>query len=120
MLESLKPKGGKRWPRGQKFAITSSGLAAAARYREAVQLARGGGRNALEVAQEAWAASFGAKAGDGVVLGELSSGKHAIADVARALDSCGTTLADVKASVDRLVELGLVEPVTQAQPGEAA
>jgi hypothetical protein len=113
MLESLKAKGGKRWPRGQKFNLSLRGAAAEAAYREAVATARASGRAALDAAQQAWAAPFGVHAGDGVILGGRS-----IADVARALEDCGTTQADVKAAIDRLTDAGLVEPA--AAPEAAA
>src|SRR5512133_3701036 len=114
MLESLKPRGGKRWPRGQKFLTSPSGLVAETEYRDAVQRARAQGRGALESAQQGWSAPRGLDAIDGVVLGELRSGQKSIADVARALEGCGTTPAEVKASIDRLATSGLIEPVVNA------
>ena len=111
MLESLKPRSGKRWPRGQKFVMSPTGTAAEASYREAIQAARAQGRPALEGAQRAWAAPLGVEPADGVVLGELRAGRRSIADVARALEDCGTSPAEVKLAVDRLTEVGLVEPV---------
>ena len=114
MLESLKPRSGKRWPRGQKFAMSPSGAAAEASYREAIQAARAQGRSALESAQRSWAAPLGVEATDGVVLGELRGGRRSIADVARGLEDCGTSPAEVKLAVDRLAEAGLVEPVPAA------
>ncbi len=116
MLESLKPRGGKRWPRGQKFLASQAGREAAAAYRQAVHDARAMGRGALDAAQEAWGAPLGVKGGDGVVLCELQDGKRSIADVARALEECGTSAAEVKDAIDRLTEAGLVE----AAPGAAA
>jgi hypothetical protein len=110
MLDSLKPRGGKRWPRGQKFGLSSSGLAAEAAYREAVQGARNQGRSALELAQQAWAAPLGVQPGDGVVLGELRGGRKSISELARALDDCGTTAHEVKSAIDRLADAGLLDP----------
>jgi hypothetical protein len=114
MLDSLKSQGGKRWPRGQKFVISPTGLAADTEYRDAVQRARAQGRGALEAAQQAWSAPRGLDAIDGVLLGELRSGRKSIADLARALEGCGTTAAEVKASIDRLATAGLIEPVASA------
>jgi hypothetical protein len=110
MLESLKPRGGKRWPRGQKFALSESGVAAEAAYREGVIAARAQGRAALESAERAWAEPLQLRPGDGVVLGELRGGKKSIADVAKALEDCGTTPQEVKSAIDRLSDAGLVEP----------
>src|SRR3990172_814722 len=75
MLESLKPRSGKRWPRGQKFVMSSSGTVAELAYREAVQAARAQGRPALAAAQESWAAPLHLDPADGVVLGELRAGR---------------------------------------------
>jgi hypothetical protein len=111
MLDSLKPaRTGKRWPRGQKFVLTNSGTEAEGAYREAVHTARAQGRAALDLAQRGWAAPLRLEPGDGVVLSEIRPGRRSIAEVAKGLDDCGTSLAEVKASVDRLAEAGLIEP----------
>lgn len=110
MLESLKPHGGKRWPRGQKFVLSSSGTQAELAYREAVQAARAQGRAALLAAERAWAAPLRVEAFDGVVLSELRAGRKSIAEVARGLEDCGTSPAEVRAAMDRLSDVGLVEP----------
>jgi hypothetical protein len=110
MLESLKSRGGKRWPRGQKFVLSATGVEAEASYREAVATARSSGRSALDASQRAWAEPYALQPGDGVILGELRGGKRSIADLAKALEDCGTTAADVKAAVDRLTDALLVEP----------
>src|SRR5512133_2795804 len=102
MLESLKPRSGKRWPRGQKFLISPTGAVAETEYRDAVQHARAQGRGALEAAQQGWSAPRGLDPIDGVILGELRTGRKSIADVARALEDCGTTQVEVKAAIDRL------------------
>ena len=110
MLESLKPRAGKRWPRGQKFGLSHLGMEAEAGYRSAIATARASGRGALEAAERAWATPLGIQPNDGVVLGELRSGRRSIADLARELESCGVSAVDVKAVVDRLCEAQLVEP----------
>ncbi len=114
MLESLKPRPGKRWPRGQKFVLSSAGITAEAGYRDAVQTVRAMGRATLEAAQRSWAAPLGVDPVDGVVLGELRGGRKSIADIARALEDCGTTTAEVKGAIDRLAEAGLVAPTPMA------
>ena len=110
MLESLKPRGGKRWPRGQKFILSVNGTAAEIGYREAVHSARAQGRGALDAAQLAWAEPHKIAPADGVVLGELRGGRKSIAEIAKGLEDCGTSAADVKTAVDRLSDAGLVEP----------
>jgi len=114
MLESLKPRAGKRWPRGQKFVMSERGLTAETAYREAVQTARAQGRATLDTAQRAWAEPLHVDPVDGVVLGELRGGRKSIADLAHALEDCGTSTVEVKAAVDRLAEAGLIDPVPVA------
>ena|SRR5690349_19250420 len=110
MLESLKSRGGKRWPRGQKFTLSAAGAAAETTYREAVATARAQGRGALETAQQAWAEPLRVQPSDGVVLSELRSGKKSIAELALGLQDCGVTQPEVKAAIDRLTDALLVEP----------
>jgi len=111
MLDSLKPRAGRRWPRGQRFQLTPAGLEAESTHADAVRAARALGRDALDVAQRRWADPLGLQPCDGVVLGELKPGRRSLADVAAGLETCGSTRAEVKESVDRLVEKGLVEPL---------
>jgi hypothetical protein len=114
MLDSLKPKGGKRWPRGQRFQLTPSGFEAESAHAEAIREARAQGRAALEGAQGRWALALGLAPGDGVVLTELKPGKRSLSDVSAGLEACGLPKAEVKASLDRLVEKGLAEPLPLA------
>lgn len=111
MLESLKKtRTGKRWPRGQKFALSSIGVVAEEQYRDAVQAARAQGRTALDAAQQAWAEPLAVSPSDGVLLGELRTGRKSLADLAKGLESCGIPLPEVKVAIDRLCEAGLVAP----------
>jgi DNA-binding MarR family transcriptional regulator len=111
MLSTLRPRGAHRWPRGQRFQLTETGQAAEAAHAEAVRDARAQGRSALDGAQRRWSEPLGLETGDGVVLGELKQGRRSLADVARALEDCGSTRGDVKEAVDRLVDRGLVQPL---------
>lgn len=111
---SSKPNGPKRWPRGQKFALTASGEAADAGHREAVALARASGRHALDAALTAWAAPLALKAGDGNVLGELRGGRLGVPDLVSRLETSGIAPDEVRASLQRLVDAGLVEPIPLA------
>jgi hypothetical protein len=118
MLESLKSRGGKRWPRGQKFALSARGVDAEASYREAIAAARSSGRSNLEEAQRAWAAPLAVQPHDGVVLGELRTGKKSIAEIARALEDCGTSQPEVKAAIDRLTDALLVDAVAMGSQAD--
>ncbi len=114
MLSSLQPRGGRRWPRGQRFQLTEAGLAAEAARAETVRETRAMGRAALEAAGLRWAAPLGIEPRDGVVLSELKPGRRSLADLARELEVCGPSRSDVKESIDRLVERGLAEPMPAA------
>ncbi len=116
MLSSLRPSGGRRWPRGQRFSLSPLGVQSAATYREAVAGARAQGRQSLEAAEQAWGAPRGLAQGDGVVLCQIEPGRRSLSDLARALEDCGITSAEVKAAVDRLADAGLVEPSPPPQP----
>jgi hypothetical protein len=116
MLSSLKPRGGKRWPRGQRFNLSARGVEAEAACRAAVQEARAQGRAALEAAQRGWAAPLGVAPGDGVVLAELRPGRKSIADVSHALETSGMGATEVKETIDRLVDAGMVEPAVAPEP----
>lgn len=117
MLSSLRPRGSHRWPRGQRFSLSSRGAEAVGAYRLAVADARALGRAALETAQRAWGEPRGIAPQDAVVLCEVGPGRRSIGEVARALDSCGLSPADVKEAVDRLADAGLIEPSpSRSQP----
>ena len=116
MLSSLRPSGGRRWPRGQRFSLSPLGVESAAAYREAVVGARAQGRDSLEAAERAWGAPRGLARGDGVVLCQIEPGRCSLSDLYRSLETCGITAAEVKAAVDRLADAGLVEPSPAAAP----
>ncbi len=111
MLSSLRPTGGRRWPRGQRFSLSPLGVESAATYRQAVAGARAQGRESLETAERAWAGPRLLAPGDGVVLCQVEPGRRSLGDLTRALEPCGITAAEVKAAVDRLADAGLIEPI---------
>lgn len=119
MLASLRSRGGKRWPRGQRFNLSARGVEAEEACRAAVQQARAQGRDALEAAQKAWATPLGVQPGDGVVLAEVRPGRRSIADVCQALESCGMTQTEVRDALDRLVEAGMAEPAVSPAAAHA-
>jgi len=123
MLPAKTPAGPKRWPRGQKFALSPAGEAAESGYREAVASARAAGRTALESTLAAWAAPLGVRAGDGVVLSELRAGRLGVPDLVNRLDTAGIAPDEVRAALQRLVEAGVVGAIPLASqeqvPGRA-
>lgn len=111
MFSAQQPAQGRRWPRGQRFALSAPGVNAEAAYRTAVMDVRSLGRDALTQAERRWAETLGLSPSDGVVMAEIRPGRRSLADLARALEACGTAPAQIRESVDRLVEKGLVEPL---------
>lgn len=108
------PEGRKRWPRGQKFTLSAAGAEAQETYRRAVAEARGAGRTALESALAAWASPLRVAPTDGVVLAELSGKRVGLSSLCEALEPSGIVPEEVRASVSRLVDAGIVEPVPLA------
>lgn len=109
MFSAQQPEHARRWPRGQRFTLSAPGVEAEAGYRAAVMGVRSLGRDALGVAEKRWADALGLSPTDGIVMAELRPGRRSLADLARSLDACGTPAAQIRESVDRLVEKGLVE-----------
>jgi len=115
MFDAKPPAGQKRWPRGQKFALTAAGETAEVGYRDAVALARTSGRNALETALTAWAAPLQLKGTDGVILSELRGGaRMGVADLSGRLESADITPDEVRAALRRLVDAGVVLAIPPA------
>jgi hypothetical protein len=114
MATAKQPEARKRWPRGQKFTLSTSGAEAEEAYRRAVTEARGAGRTALESALAAWAEPLRLAPGDGVVLAELSGKRVGLASLCEALEPSGIVPEEVRASVGRLVDAGIVEPIPLA------
>ena len=106
---ATQPAQGRRWPRGQRFTLSPSGVDAEAAYRDAVMGVRSMGREALAQAERRWAEPLGLSSTDGIVMAEIRPGRRSLADLARAREACGTPAAQIRESVDRLVEKGLVE-----------
>ncbi len=101
----------KRWPRGQKFSVSSSGAAAEEAYRSAVLGARASGRATLDAALATWAAPRGLQPADGVILAELAGKRLGLSDLCARLEDAGIAPEDVRAGISRLVAAGIVEPV---------
>jgi hypothetical protein len=106
-----KPSSGKRWPRGQKFTLSTAGAAAEVDYRAAVSSARASGRAALDAALSAWAGSRGLAPADGVVLAELSGKRVGLNALIESLEPAGILAEDVRAAIGRLVAAGVVDPL---------
>jgi hypothetical protein len=108
--ESTTPR--TKWLRSQRFQLSPAGRRAGDDYRNVIIAARReAGRKSFDAARAEWAARLTLTASDGLYLGELESGPKTIAEMATALDGCGPELGDVRAAVDRLVRLRILEPI---------
>lgn len=98
-----------RWPRAQRFSLSTLGVEAEERYRGTIGDARAeGGRASFELARGQWAKAHGIQPEDGVYLGEVRSGPMNLAALVTAVDACGHTRSDVLAALGRLVDAGLL------------
>ncbi len=101
-----------KWPRSQRFQLSTAGREAGANYRQViVEARREAGRKSFDAARAEWAARLTLDATDGLYLGELQSGPKTIAEIATSLDGCGPRRSEVRAAVERLVRLRMVEPI---------
>jgi hypothetical protein len=108
-----KPDSPRRWPRGQRFTLTTQGREARLALRDAITAARSatGGREAQDTVVGAWASQHGVKPGDGTCLDELELRDRNVPEMAEALLECGLSRTEVQAAIDRLVTAGLVAAV---------
>jgi hypothetical protein len=110
-----------RFGRAQKFRLSPKGTEAKAAYSLMIEGAKtGSGRAQFDAAREAWGTSLGLKPEDGLFLVEFGDGGRTIPEAARNLEDCGTTPKEVKAAVERLMELGMIEPVPAPPPAPVA
>ncbi|MBZ4422457.1 hypothetical protein [Myxococcus sp. RHSTA-1-4] len=109
-----------RYGRAQKFRLSPKGAEATASYAAMIEAAKSGtGRSQFDAARATWGASLGLAADDGLFLGEFASGERTVAETARNLEGCGTPAKEVKAAIERLLKLGMLEPLPAAAPPPA-
>jgi len=105
------------WSRSQRFRLSAAGRDAGNNYLEVIVAARGAAaRKSFDAARAEWAARLGLEPNDGLYLGELLEAPKTIAEIASALDGCGPTPGEVRKGVERLVRLGIMEPVAPPPP----
>ena len=95
MFSAPQPKHERRWPRGQRFGLSSQGVDAEAAYRATVMDVRSLGRDALALAEKRWAEPLGLSPGDGVVMAQIRPGRRSFADLGHALEDCGMLPAQI-------------------------
>ncbi|WPB81969.1 hypothetical protein KYC5002_22995 [Archangium violaceum] len=105
-----------RFGRGQKFRLSSKGNEAVSAYTLMVEKARAGsGRAQFDAARSDWSGPRGLSSEDGLYLVEFGVGERTLSDVTRNLEDCASP-KEVKAAVERLLECGMLEPVSVPVP----
>ena len=106
-----------KWTRSQRFQLSSQGREAAHTYREVIVASRAeAGRRSFDAARDGWAARFCLEPADGLYLGELLAAPRTLPELAEALDGCGPQRGDVRAALERLVLVRMVELVAPPPP----
>jgi hypothetical protein len=106
-----------RWPRSQRFQLSAAGREAGVGYRAAIVASRAqAGRRSFDAARTDWAARLLLEPSDGLYLGELLEGPRSIEEISAALEGCGTQRSEVRAAVERLVRLRMLEAVVPPPP----
>lgn len=109
-----------RFGRAQKFRLSPKGTEAATSYAAMIEAAKGGtGRGQFDAARAAWGTSLGLAADDGLFLVEFVAGDRTLAEATRSLEACGTTAKEVKTAIERLLKVGMLEPLPAAPPPPA-
>src|SRR5438105_4321333 len=89
-----------RWPRTQRFALSTTGVAAEAEYREQIVASRSeSGRASFDAAREIWAKTHAVQADDGIYLVEVASGPVNLTQLVTSLEACGKNRRDAIAAL---------------------
>src|SRR6267378_2820926 len=89
-----------KWNRSQRFQLSPAGREAGLNYRQVIVAAR-----------TEWAARLELEPTDGLYLGELLEAPRTIPEIAASLDGCGPQRSDVRAAIERLVRVRMMELV---------
>ncbi|HZH74591.1 MAG TPA: hypothetical protein VEY88_01080 [Archangium sp.] len=107
-----------RFGRSQKFRLTTKGNEAVSAYTLMLEKSRSGsgwGRAPFDAARDAWSGPRGLTSEDGLFLVEFGVGDRTLPEATRSLEDCATT-KEVKAALERLLTLGMIEPVPAPAP----
>ena len=108
--ESAPPRA--KWSRSQRFRLTAAGREAERVYRQDIVASRAeGGRKSFDAARGGWAAKLALEPTDGLYLGELVEAPRTIPEIAASLDGYGPQRGDVRAAIERLLRLRMMELV---------
>ena len=101
-----------KWGRSQRFRLTPAGREAGRTYRQDIVASRvEAGRKSFDAARAGWAARLALDPTDGLYLGELLEAPRTIPEIAAALDGCGPQPSDVRAAIERLVQVRMMDLV---------
>lgn len=107
-----------RWPRAQRFTLSTRGTEAEASYRELIVASRAHeGRASFDAARAAWAGTYSLQVDDGLYLAEVRPGPVNLTQIVAALETCGKTRTDALTAIGRLVDAGLVSTGPQVPAG---
>jgi hypothetical protein len=102
----------RRWPRSQRFSLSSLGVEAETAYRSAIVEARNReGRAAFDEARTGWAQALRVEPDDGLYLGEIRQAALNLQQIVDALETCGKTRTDALSALERLEDLGLITAI---------
>lgn len=108
---------GSKWARAQRFRLTPAGREAGRSYRQDIIASRGEpGRKPFDAAREAWAARLSLESMDGLYLVKLLEASRTIAEIAESLDGCGPKPVEVRAAIERLVRVQMIQLVVPPPP----
>jgi molybdopterin biosynthesis enzyme len=108
--ESSTPRS--KWSRSQRVRLTAAGREAERTYRQEIVASRvEAGRKSFDAARCEWAARLSLEPTDGLYLGELVEAPRTIPEIAASLDGYGPQRADVRAAIERLVRVRMLELV---------
>lgn len=109
---SIPPPRPRRWPRSELFRLSERGQQAAQAYLDAIVASREeGGRRSFDDARLAWAVERDVKPEEGLTLREFVDGPLSLIECTARLQGCGPDKKSLQASLLRLIERDLVEPV---------
>ena len=101
-----------KWSRSQRFRLTPAGREAGRAYRQDIVASRvEAGRKSFDAARSEWAARLALEPTDGLYLAELLEASRTIPEIAASLDGCGPQPSDVRAAIERLVQVQMMELV---------
>jgi len=101
-----------KWSRSQRFRLTAAGREAGRAYRQDIVASRvEAGRKSFDAARSEWAARLSLEPTDGLYLAELIEAPRTIPEIAASLDGCGPQPSEVRAAIERLVQLRMMELV---------